>query len=160
MIRAFGAALVLVLSAAACSDSTAPPDEFTVSGAWARPTPSGATNGVVYLTVVADIDDAITGVSVPTEVAGRASLHATMGGDDGGGHHGGGSGEEMTMEPVESIPLTAGDTFEFAPGQHHVMLEELAVPLGLGQRFTLTLELASGRSPTVEVVVADNPPSD
>lgn len=152
-VSALAAAVMLV---AACGDDG--PAELTIEGAWARPTPSGATNGVVYFTITPDTDDTIVGVSVPAGIAASATLHTTStGGDDGGGHHGGGTDEEITMDATDSVEISAGDAFEFSPGGNHVMLEGIVDPLTVGDHFTLTLQLGSGRAPTVDVIVSENP---
>jgi copper(I)-binding protein len=160
-------ATVLVMAAAAavalagCADQ-AEPTELAASGAWARPTPTGATNGVVYLSLTTDVPDQLVQAAVPVEVAATAELHATVGDDgghSGGGHHGGGGGETMTMVETEAVDVVPGEVLEFAPGGNHVMLVDLAAPLARGGGFELELRFASGRTLVVDVVVADNPPA-
>lgn len=157
-------AVAAVCFAACGSDSGAKPvTELTASGAWARTTPPGATNGVVYVQVVGPGDDAIMGAIVPTDVAGAAELHETMG---GGGtspmpnmpEMATGDGE-MTMSPVESVTLEAGEPVVFEPGGKHIMLTDLVAPLTAGATFTLTLTMRSGATLPVTVTVADNPPA-
>jgi copper(I)-binding protein len=133
--------------------------EFAVTGAWARPTPATATDGVVYLELTSDTDDTLVGVDVPTTVARGAELHTSDAGGGGGHLHGGGGGEMVTMTPVEDVAVAAGDTIEFRPGGNHIMLVDLAEPLVLGDTFTATLRFSSGRSLAAEVTVSDNPPS-
>ena len=147
------------LMATACG-SEAPAPSFGAEAAWARPTPTGATNGVIYLTVSSDVADELVAAEVPESIAASAELHATMGGEGGGGHThgGGGSGEMMSMGEVDSFPIAPGETLTFAPGGNHIMLIDVAEPLTRGTRFTVTLRFDSGRSLDVPVVVADNPP--
>jgi len=148
------------LMATACG-SEAPAPSFGAEAAWARPTPTGATNGVIYLTVSSDVADELVAAEVPASIAASAELHATMGGDGGGGHsHGGdgGGGEMMSMGEVDSFPIAPGETLTFAPGGNHIMLIDVAEPLTRDTRFTVTLRFDSGRSLDVPVVVADNPP--
>lgn len=155
------AAATCAASLIAACGSDAPTASFGAEGAWARPTPPGATNGVIYLTVSSDVADALVGAEVPTSIAASTELHATMGGDSGGGHsHGGsgGDGEMMSMGAVESFPIVAGESLTFAPGGNHIMLIDVAEPLTRDTRFNVTLRFASGRSLEVPVVVADNPP--
>ena len=52
-----------------------------VSDAWARSSPAGVTDGVVYLTIESAADDQLTGVSVPADVAATVELHETVTGD-------------------------------------------------------------------------------
>ena len=170
-VAALVAVAALAVGVAACgSDATAV--TFAATGAWSRPTPPGATDGVIYLTVSTDRADELVDVDVPATVAASAGLHATVIGGDGGHHHGGGdgggdgdepgtgdgAGDTVTMADVDTFPLAAGGTVVFEPGGNHVMLEGLARPLSLGDRYTATLHFASGRTLDVEVIVADNPP--
>jgi copper(I)-binding protein len=147
-------ALLLV---AACGSASAG-GELAASGAWARPTPAGATNGVVYLSVTSDTDDEIIAVEVPQTVAERAELHMTTTDGGGAGHHGSGGGAPISMGEVEGVPIGAGSTVDFEPGGNHVMLIDVAEPLERGQRFTLRLTMTSDRTIETDVVVADNPP--
>lgn len=50
-----------------------------------------------------------------------------------------GGSDSMTMRPVDSIELPAGETVKLEPGGYHVMLLELAAPLTAGQTFPVTL---------------------
>lgn len=141
----------------ACGGGDDAPADFTVSGAWVRPTPSGATSAAVYLTVIPDVDDVITGVDVSPDIAADATLHTSTveSGDEVE------SGVAMvTMTPIDSVDLTAGEPFEFSPGADHIMLTDLAEPLTAGDHFTLTIELGSGRNPSVDVTVADEQPDN
>ena len=70
-----GVAAALLLPAA-CGDGTEPA-AFAASGAWARPTPAAATEGVVYLIVTSDVADELVGAAVPASVAGHADLDGT-----------------------------------------------------------------------------------
>lgn len=137
-------------------------DTLTVAGAWARPTPATATNGVVYLTITSPADDVLVGVSVPPSVADEVGMHETMGG-------GGASpmpnmpdmttpGAEMTMAPLDEVALPAGEPIVFEPGGRHIMVTGLTSGLVVGDHFPLTLTLASGASVTADVAVADDPP--
>jgi copper(I)-binding protein len=148
------AALVLVASACGSAGGA----EFAAGGAWARPTPAGASDGVVYLTVSTDEPDELVGASVAGVVAREAQLHMTSVGDEDHSHHGGAGAASVSMGDVESIPLAAGATVVFEPGGSHIMLVGLAAPLQRGSTFMVALEFASGRVLDTEVVVADNPP--
>jgi len=160
--RLFGAlALVgtLGLLGAACGDSSSPsatpttpgataaPAKVSVTNAWARTSPSSVTTGAAYFTIVSPVDDRLVKVSVDATVAGSAELHQTM--TDSGG---------MTMSPVDGIDLKAGVPFSLAPGQHHVMMMDLAKPLKSGDSFTLTITLQKAGTITVTVPVQDSAP--
>jgi copper(I)-binding protein len=133
--------------------------EFGASGAWSRPTPATATNGVVYLEVTSDVRDALVGVEVSPDVAARAELHTTDTGGGGGHQHGAVEGDTITMEQVTEVAISAGGTLEFQPGGNHIMLVDLVQPLELGTTFSATLRFSSGRTLDVVVTVADNPPT-
>ncbi len=155
-------AVAATLFAACGSDGGASPvTALTASGAWARTTPPGATNGVVYVSVVSPTADAIVGAAVPADIADAAELHETMGGSgtspmpnmpematDG----------QMTMAPVDSVALDANVPVAFEPGGKHIMLTDLKAPLTAGTTFTITLTLKSGATLPVTVTVADNAP--
>lgn len=176
----------LTLSAAACgSDDTAgeasgttaapstnaPEAEVGIAGAWARPTPEGAKNGAVYFVVQSAADDVMTGVSVDASVAARAEMHETMtmgsdttamgsettmamGSDTTMGMGEGG----MTMQPVESIPVKAGEDFVFEPGGYHVMLFDVAKPLKVGDSIAVTLSFQNAGDITIDVPVLEEAP--
>jgi copper(I)-binding protein len=134
---------------------------LAAEGAWARPTPATADEGVVYLTVTSDEADAVVGASVAPSVADEVQLHQTTGGGAGGGHdHGavGGGGDAVAMGEVAELAVTTDEPLVFEPGGNHVMLVGLAAPLEQGDEFELTLELASGRRLAVDVPVQPNPP--
>lgn len=146
----------------------------TVAGAWARPTPPGATDAVVYFELRVAERDTLVRVAVEPSVAATASFHTTTGSGRGSGHqHGGGGGDGATtsagggsttaaavlgMEELEYVTLVPGKPTVFEPGGNHVMLERLARPLVVGERFDLTLTLASGATLVAPVAVATNPP--
>jgi copper(I)-binding protein len=162
VIRARSALLALLAPASlvACGGDEAA--TFGATGAWSRPTPTGATNGVLYLTVTSDVDDALIAVEVPATIAATVELHETVVGDAGHGGHshgGGGGGEVMSMGEVEAFEIAANSSVTFSPGGNHVMLIDLAEPLISGETYVATLTFSSGRTLDVDVVVADNPPS-
>ena len=57
----------VLLCVAGCGGD--PPAEFGASGAWSRPTPAEAGNGVVYLTVTTDTADALVARLAPRVAA-------------------------------------------------------------------------------------------
>lgn len=145
---------------AACGSDDAPA-ALAASGAWARTTPTGATNGVIYLSLTTDVADTVVGASVSPSVAVAAELHHTSptGGGSGTHEHGGsGGGEVASMSEIDELEVTPEVPLVFEPGSHHIMLVDLPEPLERGDHFDLTLELGSGRSVVVDVTVADNPP--
>lgn len=134
--------------------------ELAASGAWSRPTPATADEAVVYLTLTTDEVDEVEGASVDPAVAAEVQLHATSVADGGGTHsHGGGGGAEtVSMGEVEAFDVAPDAPLVFEPGGNHLMLVGLVAPLESGDAFELELELASGRSLTVDVPVQVNAP--
>lgn len=174
MRRSVAAVVLGVLALPGCG-SDEPAATFEATAAWSRPSPPGAVDGVLYLTVGSDVDDEIVAVEVPADVATSAELHATTTADGAPSHHGDGdetettgatdttsasvlAGDVLVMSQLETVPIEGGTTVEFEPGGNHVMLVGLARPLERDEHYTATLRFASGRSLAVDVVVADNPP--
>lgn len=148
--------LIAVAFAGCGGDGSA--EGLSASGAWTRPTTAETMDAVVYLTVVSNVDDAVTSASVPPSVAATADVYdETSGGDGTASHHGGSDDGGAEMDPADRIELEAGVPLDFAPGGRHVMLQNLAARLARGDRFELTLTLASGATLAVDVGVSDNP---
>jgi copper(I)-binding protein len=149
------AALIGIALIGGCGSPTT---ELAATGAWARPTPAGATDGVIYLNLTSDVRDTLVAVEVPSEIADRAELHTSDASGGGGHEHGAAGGDMVTMTPVEEVLVEPGTPVEFRPGGNHIMLVDLAAPLELGAAFTATLRFSSGRSLDAVVTVSDNPP--
>ena len=148
MRRAAGVALVAALALAACGgDDSTGSDGITISDAWARSTPAGATVGAVYVTVRASTDDALVGAAVAPAIAASAEVHATNM-DDG----------MASMAPVASLPVGPDDDLALDPLGDHVMLVGLAAPLTDGEQFDLTLRFRSAGDQVVSVEVRDDAP--
>lgn len=135
-------------------------DELTIDGVWARPTPGGATNGVVYMTITSPIDDAVIAAAVSPSVAESATLHQSSVDHDhgGGGHHEAPAGDMVTMTDTNRLELPADEAIALKPGGLHVMLEQLPERLEVGQEFQMVLTLEQAGETDVTVVVAENPP--
>ncbi|MBK9180270.1 MAG: copper chaperone PCu(A)C [Acidimicrobiales bacterium] len=167
-------------------DDASGADGISVTDAWARNSPAMADAGAVYMVIESESDDALVRASVPADVAGTVELHetvpveegtdttmagmegtdTTMAGMEGtdttmaGGMEGtdttmAGMGE-MTMRPVESIALPAGEPVALEPGGYHVMLLDLASPLEVGETFDVTLTFETGGEQTVSVEVRES----
>ena len=168
-------------------DSAAPASgDVTISGAWARTSPMSVTVGAVYMDITAAADDELLGASVDASIAASVEIHETveadtaagdaaMPGEEGEESSGdtmagdmssdatddtmaGGMSGEMTMRPVSSIALVAGETVMLMPGGYHIMLLDLAVPLEVGQTFDVTLTFANAGAKVVTVEVRDEAP--
>ena len=159
---AAGALLLVPVALAGCAGGGGG-EESTLgaSGAWARPTPAAADEGVVYLTVSVDRSDAVVGASVPEGVAAGVQLHRTTGGGTGATHDHGAvddGTETVAMGEVAELEVQPDEPLVFEPGGNHIMLVGLVAPLVAGDEVPLVLELASGRTVEVDVPVRVNPP--
>jgi periplasmic copper chaperone A len=144
----------------------------SISGAWARTSPSAVTNGAAYVTITAEDGDVLTGASVDASVAAVAEVHETVMAGGGDSHSGmsdttmagmsdttmaGGMGA-MTMQEIPELVIPAGEAVMMKPGGYHIMLMELVEPLELGSTFTLTLTFENAGDVEVEVPVRDAAP--
>ena len=159
-VRAVVALAGVTVVLASCG--TSGPTSLSVSGAWARTTPAGATNGAVYLTVTSPRADHLVGVSVDPAVAAAAEMHATMEAGEGssmanmpGMDHSDGDGMS-SMHPLTSIALPKGRAVSFTPGKRHIMLTGLTGPLVAGATFELVLHFERAAERTVQIEVRDN----
>lgn len=139
----------------AATDTTAPPSDVTssteeaqavvvIEGAWARTSPSMATNGAAYMDLTSTVDDRLVSAAVSGIEVDSVEVHEVVMDDDTG---------EMIMREVDGIDLVAGETVHLEPGGYHVMLLGLAEPLEVGASFDviLTFEKAGDVSASVEV---------
>lgn len=135
--------LLAALAVAACG-APEPEARVVVGDGWARSTIEGQPMGAAYLTITntGGVDVTLQGASSP--VAQNVSLHGTNY-DDG----------IARMRPISQITLAPGETYEFAPGGDHLMLEALSEPLATGSTFPITLDFASIPDERVEIAVVD-----
>ena len=161
------------------ADETAT-EAITITDAWARKSPMNTTAGAAYMNLTAASDDALVGASVDPSIAGTVEIHETVIADDDSssmessddmttttamssddmttttamGDDDEGMGT-MTMQPVDSIELPAGETVSLEPGGYHVMLLDLAAPLEVGDTFELTLSFEHAPDQTITVEVRE-----
>ena len=119
----------------------APP--VTIAAAWARATPPGATTAAAYLTVNNEgAADRLLGVVSPA--ARQVLLHAEV--EEHGMQH---------MRQLESVEVPAHGNIEFAPGQMHLMLVDIAAPLKPDTTIKVTLHFEKAGDVTIDVPVLD-----
>lgn len=158
------------------TEAEEPAGELEVTGAWARTSPAVATAGAAYLEIAngTEIDDVLLEASVAPEVAAKVELHETIVVEDDGdaGMGEGSSGEMgqgetatsmagapmMQMQPVEDIPVPAGETVVLEPGGLHIMMLDLVEPLEVGDTVELTLTFEQAGDVVVEAEVRDMAP--
>jgi periplasmic copper chaperone A len=164
------------LGLVACGDDdggTSSSAAVTVTDAWARTSPAMANVGAAYMTLESKDGDALVAAAVDPAVAAKVEIHETvmaessdttmgMGSDTtamgmGSDTTMAGSGA-MTMQPVESIPLPAGEQVSLAPGGYHLMLLDLAKPLTVGEKVEITLTFEKAGTQAVEAEVRDTAP--
>ncbi|MCB1011174.1 MAG: copper chaperone PCu(A)C [Microthrixaceae bacterium] len=69
------------------------------------------------------------------------------------GHDGGGM---MSMQPVDSIEIPAGENVELEPGGYHIMVLDLAADLVAGDTVEVTLTFDSGETQKVDAEVKES----
>ena len=114
-----------------------------VSDAYAVNSPDDEENGVIYLTLTSEIDDAVIYADVDISTAAFTVLQ-----------------EESTNDPtdttvVERIDLPAGVAVEFKPGGFSIVLVGLLAPLVAGETVSVTLTLESGELVYVEAEIRE-----
>ena len=117
-------ALPFLLTAA----SGAMAGELSVTSAWSRATPPGASMGVVYFQIENGGTRSDRLLKLKTSIAASASVHRTEIVDD-----------IARMREVAVLHVAPGEKIEFAPGGYHVMLMGLKKPLVAGQKLELEL---------------------
>ena len=147
-------------------------DGLTIANPWARTSPMDTTYGAVYMELTSADGDALVGASVPSDIAGTVEIHETVVADDASSDTtmamGGGSSDttettmggmgQMTMQPIDSLELPAGETVALEPGGYHIMLIDLVAPLETGQEIEVTLTFENAGERTITVPVQDDAP--
>lgn len=163
-----GATAVLGLAACGSSDDSststgsASSTGVKVTNAWARVTPETAKTGAAYMTISSPDGDTLTGVSVPSSIAGMAQLHETTGSmesmDDTQSDDSMSSSDSSMkgMKEVSEIKVPAGGSVTLKPGGYHVMLMELAKPITAGESVPLTLTFEKAGTVKVDAVAKDS----
>ena len=139
------AAIGVALALCACKAPTTS-GALRVEQAWARTTPPGATTGAGYLTIVNE-SAADRLVSASSPAADKVELHESAM-----------DGMVMTMRPLGSVEIKAGETLALAPGGKHLMFTGLKAPFVAGEKVPLTLTFEIAGVKTVELEVRNAAP--
>lgn len=109
---------------------------------WSRALPPVAPTGAAYLTIEnrGEQSDTLLGASTP--IAGHTELHEHVHQDD-----------LMKMQQIDRVEIAPGESVEFSPGGHHVMLFELKEPLVAGHGYPMTLIFERAGEVEIEVRV-------
>lgn len=126
--------------AAATAAGAEPP---AITGAWIRATPPGARTAAAYLTLTGTgTAGRLVGAATPAAAAVELHAHVVEQGVS-----------RMTRVPELAVP--ANGTVRLEPGGLHLMLIDIAAPLGPGTKVPLTLKFAAGEAVEVEALVVD-----
>ncbi|GGP24280.1 copper chaperone PCu(A)C [Silvimonas amylolytica] len=117
-------------------------DTLSVTQAWARATPPGATTAAAYFTIKNNGAAADSIVGARTSVADDASVHEMKMANG-----------MMQMRAVPKLDIAPKATVIFSPQGYHVMLTGLKAPLKEGSQFKLSLALQGGGSIEVSIDV-------
>ena len=134
--------VLAIVSLAGCSGSSG---SIKVSDAWARPSMGMDRAGAAYLVIenTGSEDDVLLGAA--SDAAATVEIHETTAGSDG----------MMTMSPIDSLPIAAGETVRLEPGGYHIMLIELTGELVVGESIEITLSFESAGEVTVSAEVRE-----
>ncbi len=169
--RLVGVTLVASLALVACGDDTSTSDpatsdtemdmpsmtsEIEITGAWARTSPTMASTGAAYMTIMSMNGDRLVGASVDASIADHAEVHEVVMANDS--DMGDMSSGEMVMREVDGIDVPAGGMVMLKPGGYHVMIIDLVAPLEMGQTFDVTLTFDKAGDVVVPVEVRDEAP--
>jgi copper(I)-binding protein len=154
-------ALIMVVSLAACAGDS---DKKTGGGivvkdAWVRQTTAqmdSSSSGNMDMGASGDVSGAfmmientssqperLVKASVSGDVAETVEIHETTIDEN----------SVMRMRPVDGIDIPAKGSVELKPGGYHIMLLNVKKALQPGDKLSLTLTFASGRTVTVEANV-------
>ena len=122
-------------------------EPLQIEDGWVRALPPTQRMTAAYMTLHNAGDEALEVLSVSSDAAGHASLHATRR-----------DGDRVRMEAVESLALQPGERVELAPGGLHVMLMGMERMPAAGETFGLCLQTSAGEQCT-ELPVLREPPS-
>jgi len=144
------AVLALMAMATASTAHEATKNSVTLSHAWIRATPAGATVGAAFMEIKTDEKTADKLIGVATAVAGRPEIHTHIM-----------DGNVMKMRKIDAIELKPATSHILKPMGDHLMLIELKEPLKEGDlvKLTLTFEKAGpiDIDATVEPAGANGP---
>lgn len=116
---------------------------LTVNHAWVRAAPPGAPVMAGYMTLTNGGDSAVKLVAVSSPQFKGVQMHQSMVGANG----------MASMRPVEAVTIAAGSTFEFAPGDYHLMMFSPLQPLATGDKVALKLHCADDQAVSATAVV-------
>ncbi|MAG32039.1 MAG: hypothetical protein CL908_14245 [Deltaproteobacteria bacterium] len=136
-------ALVCISGLVACSDvSGSGEGQVVVAMPWARASAGPVKTGVVYARLSNEGAEADQLISLSTPVAAEAVVHEVVR-----------ERNMISMRPLETVTIPAGEVVELEPGGLHVMLMQLRSPLVEGETFPMTFSFERAGAITVRVEV-------
>ena len=141
-IRALLAASVLLAGLATVAAEQFGAGGVTIANAWARATPGGAKNGVVYMAITAKPGAGDRLLAARSDAARSVEFHTYI-------HEGG----VMKMRHLDALDVPPGQSAVLEPGGHHMMLVDLKHPLKAGERLPLTLVFEKAGEIAVEASI-------
>lgn len=141
--------LVALTVIAAALGACAQEKQLYVDDAWVRLAAVQGRPAAGYFAIHGGPTDA-TLINVSTDVAIRTEMHESKMAAGGG----------MTMDAIQSLPIPALQTIQFAPGGKHVMLFDVNPGIKPGAAITFTYTFADGLriQQDARVVAAGDPP--
>ncbi len=121
------------------------PAGVSVNDCWIRAMPAGLPSAG-YFRIENTSNSPVALVGAEAQGFGKVMLHTHL--DTGG---------MSRMAHVDKVDLPPGGGFDFAPGGHHLMLEQPAGDLAIGSTRSLMLRFEGGRALTVQCEL--RPPS-
>lgn len=144
-ISTFGALIMGGIMALPQVEVSAASRELEAHDGWARPTAPGQATAAGFLELRNRTASADAIVAASSPAATSVELHSASI-----------QNGVMRMRQLERIALPAGGSIKFAPGGLHLMLKGLRQRLVPGQRISVTLRLASGRSVATTLTIRNN----
>jgi periplasmic copper chaperone A len=118
---------------------------LSVTEAWSRPTPPGATLGVLYFSIANAGKHSDRLLALNTPIAKKIELHESQAVNG-----------TIEMHPVSFLECPPGTIVAASPGGLHAMLLGLTQPLTAGAMFSVTLQFRDAGAVTVPVAVRTN----
>lgn len=123
-------------------------DGIQITNAWVRPAAKNTNTGI-FFNVVNNTDQKVTLYEAKSGLAEKTQMHETFKKNN----------NMMGMREVEYIVVEPGETFEFKPMSHHVMLINLNKELTEGDDVEFTLVYNDNKEMNIKAKVKDNMPS-
>jgi periplasmic copper chaperone A len=135
----------IIVESAPAESPAARGGSLSVTEAWSRPTPPGATVGALYFSIANTGNHADRLLALSTPVAKKIELHEsqTVNG-------------VIEMHALTFLECPPGATVAARPGGLHAMLLGLTQPLMAGATFSVALQFRDAGSVTVPVAVRSN----